>query len=81
MMATQRGRDIDRLGYPLPCEPITGCAYWRLNLILVCTIPHWGEWQKGRAMAEIIPEIRRMIEQWDAAYPLVEKSDSQERTA
>jgi hypothetical protein len=32
-------------------------------------------------MAEIIPEIRRMIEQWDAAYPLVEKSDSQERTA
>jgi hypothetical protein len=47
--------------YPLPwCEALD-MPYWKINLVF-CYSENWLEYQKGKAMSEIIPEIDRIIE-------------------
>lgn len=51
-------KDSDVEGYPLPCDPVTGVAWWRDNYILCIYLPGWSSWQKDKRMAEIIPVLR-----------------------
>jgi len=47
--------------YPLPWCDALDMPYWQLNLMMVGRRPGWGAWQAHKPMAEIIPEIDRML--------------------
>jgi hypothetical protein len=48
-------------GYPLPwCERLD-IPYWQINVTMCAHAQGWREWQSGRGMTEIIPEIDRRL--------------------
>lgn len=53
-----RRRDIDQPGYPLPCDPITGLAWWRISLAFCWFVPGWRDFKKTRSTDELIPVLR-----------------------
>ena len=53
--------DIDRPGYPLPCDPVTGVGWWRWNVFFIMRLAGYGDWQSSRRMSEIIPVLRWLL--------------------
>lgn len=48
-------------GYPLPwCEDLDR-PFWWVNLWLCATRSGWRQWQRGKDMREIIPEIDGLV--------------------
>lgn len=48
-------------GYPLPwCEAVD-MPYWAINSMLIDRKCGWAEFQANRPMAEIIPEIDKLL--------------------
>jgi len=48
-------------GYPLPWNDRLDAPYRQINMAL-CSRKGGREWQSGRRMAEIIPEIDKLLE-------------------
>lgn len=46
--------------YSLPWCDWADKPYWCVNIHLIFARPGWREWQSGKPMAEIIPEIDRL---------------------
>ena len=49
--------------YPLPWCKALDAPYWSINLYLILNIEGWREWQTGKPMDSIIPEIDRIVAQ------------------
>lgn len=64
-------RDIDKPEYPLPCDPISGWAWWRFNLYAIYALPGYPNWQAPRRMSEIVPVLRWLVH---GAVPSKEQS-------
>lgn len=54
-------RDIDKPEYPLPIDPVSGCAWWRFNMAYCLLKSGYREWQSQKSMSEIIPVLRWML--------------------
>lgn len=54
-------RPIYPSDYPLPIEPISGVAYWQLNIMLCREVPGWMSFQAEKPMTEVIPVIDRIV--------------------
>jgi hypothetical protein len=54
-------RDIDKPDYPLPCDPETGTAWWRFNMILCLYSQEWVRFQKDRSMRDLVPVINWLL--------------------
>ncbi len=48
--------------YPLPVDPVTGFAWWEINLSTISMFGEsWQKYQKGKSMEELIPILRWLI--------------------
>ena len=48
-------------GYPLPWCSACDAPYWQVNFLLTSINREWREWQGGKSMSEIIPEINKVV--------------------
>ncbi len=48
-------------GYPLPWCDVLDAPYWQINIQLCSLSADWKSFQRGRAMADVIPVIDRLI--------------------
>lgn len=48
-------------GYPLPWCDALDTPYWWINFVLCSAREGWAKWQSKLSMAEIIPEIDKLI--------------------